>query len=92
MADRNRFSGDGWERKRADKIALGDYLPFRWKGQDWMLEVVEVEPKPTVVYITVEEPTSGEQWTTRPRCPTQLAFKEAATLIEEAERREAEDA
>jgi hypothetical protein len=85
-----RFSGDGWECKPADKVVLGDYLPFKWKGEEWLLEVVKVEPKPTLIYITVEEPTSGERWTTRPRRLAQLAFKETATLIDEAERREAD--
>lgn len=76
---------DTFEWKRADKIVTGDYLPFRWQGQSWLLEVVRVEPKRTRIWITVEEPTSGERFTTRPEFDTQLAFKEAATVIEEAE-------
>jgi hypothetical protein len=85
-----RFDAEGWEWKHADKIVLGDYLPFKWQGQNWTLEVVKVEAKPTVVYITVEEPISGERWTTRPRRSSQIAFKEAATVIEEADARLAE--
>lgn len=77
----------GWEWKRADEIVLGDYLPFKWHRQDWLLEVVKVEPKRTRVWITVEEPTSGERWTTRPGLDEELRFKEAATLIDEAEAR-----
>lgn len=79
-----------YEYKAADKIVIGDYLPFTWHRQSWWLEVVAVSPKRTRVWITVEEPTSGERFTTRPDFGTQMAFKEGATMIEEAEARDRE--
>jgi hypothetical protein len=81
---------EGHEYKRADKIVIGDYLPFNWHRQSWWLEVVEVRPKRTRVWITVEEPTSGERFTTKPDFEVQLAFKEGATMIQEAEARDRE--
>jgi hypothetical protein len=81
----------GYERKPAEKVVIGDYLPFILDGEEWPLEVVEVEVKRVRVWITVEEPGRDERWKIRPQREERLAFKEAATLIEETEARLQED-
>lgn len=81
----------GYECKAAEQVVLGDYLPFLLDGERRLLEVSAVSVKARQVWITVEEPTCGEAIRIRPRRSDLLAFKEAATVIEEAESRLAED-
>lgn len=76
-----------YEFKSADRIVVGDWLPFQYRGRGQWLEVVKVMIKRTRVWITVEEPTSGDRFTTRPHFDDQLAFKEGGTMIDEAEHR-----
>lgn len=87
----HRYMSEGplgdYERKPAEKIVVGDYLPFIVDGERWPLEVVEVSVKAKRVWITVELPDDDERLHIRPRRDEMLAFKEAATMIEEAEAR-----
>jgi hypothetical protein len=79
-----------FEYKSADRIVVGDWLPFQYHGRGQWLEVVKVKIKRTRIWITVEEPTSGDRFTTRSHFDDELAFKEGATMIEEAEQRQRE--
>lgn len=79
-----------YEYKSADRIVVGDWLPFQYHGRGQWLEVTKTEIKRTRIWITVEEPASGDRFTTRPHFDEQLAFKEGATMVEEAEARDKE--
>lgn len=76
-----------YEYKAAERIVIGDWLPFQYQGRGQWLEVVKVAKKRTRVWITVEEPATGDRFTTKPSFADELAFKEGATMIEEAEAR-----
>jgi hypothetical protein len=78
-----------YEYARADKIAVGDRLPFthQSKGQGvrhWF-PVVKVEPKRKLIWLTVEDPTTGERWTTREYPGTEMAYRDEGALIAEQE-------
>jgi len=77
-----------YEYKAAEQIVVGDWLPFQYQGRGQWLEVAKVEKKRTRIWLTVEEPASGDRFTTRPYFADQLAFKEGATMIEEADQRQ----
>jgi hypothetical protein len=79
-----------FEYKAAERVVVGDWLPFTYHRRSMWLEVVKVARKRTRFWITVEEPTSGDRFTTRPHFEDELAFKEGATMIEEAEARQRE--